>query len=118
VPDLVEINKEDGIIEIKSFGVLSQRDFESSVAEVNRIKNETGVNKVLVDTREQELVPDITTLFKLFSESLSELKVAMFANKEQSTLSALQFSETVAHNRKVEIKIFFLREAALVWLNK
>lgn len=116
MPDLIEINKESGILEIKSFDVVSQRDIESSIAEVSRLKDEIGISKILVDTTKQKSMPDMTPLFKLFSEFPNDLRVALLANEDQSTLSSIQFAETVASNRKCKFKIFFLRDAALEWL--
>ena len=92
MPDTVELNRQLKIIEVHSFGTVSDRDLESSIAAVNKIKDETGINAILVDTTEQESLPD--------------------------TAEDIRFIETVAHNRGIQIRIFSARKEALDWLTR
>ena len=117
MPDVIKINEESDIVEIKSFGVVSEKNIKSSIAKVTQINEEIGINKVLVDTTEQESMPNIIDIFFLFSRFPRDLRVALLANQDQSTLKEILFSETVAVNRGITVKIFQLRDEALSRFN-
>lgn len=114
----IRINKEDGIVEVVSLGIVTKENIESLITKIKQIGNEFGINKVLLDTTKQELMPDITSIYEIFSKMPCNLRIAILANQEQNTLHDVKFAETVARNRSIQVKIFFLREAALEWLEK
>lgn len=117
MPDVIKINEESDIVEIKSFGVVSKKDIKSSIAKATQINEEIGINKVLVDTTEQESMPNTFDIFFLFSRFPRDLRVALLANQDQSTLKDIIFSGTVAVNRGITVRIFKSREKALSWFN-
>lgn len=117
MPDKIKINEESGIVEIISFGAVSKRDIESSIAKTNQINEEIGINKVLVDTTEQDSMPNTFDIFSLFSQFPRDLRVALLANQDQPTSQEILFSETVAVNRGLTVRVFKSREEALSWLN-
>ena len=117
MPDKVELNKDLGIIEITSFGIVSSGDIMDSINKIMKIFKETGVHKVLVDTTTQEKMPGTVGIFKLFSSMPKEVVYVLLVKEHQLTEEDLIFAETVAVNRGVQIKIFYDREKAIDWLN-
>lgn len=117
MPDVVKLNKKAGIIEVRSSGVVSRQDIEKSIAEVNRIHRETGHHRILVDTTRQTSMPGTVDIFELFSRFPPELRVALLALDDQVTLSDLAFTELVAKNRALQIRVFYSKKDAMKWLS-
>lgn len=116
MPDDIKINKEYGVIEIRSFGKVSMKDIESSIKRVKQIHEEIGIDKVLVDTTEQESMPSTINIFEIFSKFPRDVKVALLTNICQITSQDIHFAETVAQNRGIRINEFEAQENALNWL--
>ena len=66
MPDGVRLNRELSIIEVKSYGVVTRDDISNSIRLIQEIQEETGVSKLLVDTTEQEALPDAIEILKFF----------------------------------------------------
>lgn len=118
MPDTIKLNKDQGIIEIRSYGKVENSDIENSIRRVTEIYKQSGVNKVIVDTTEQESMPSTLKIYSLFSLFPRDLLVAMVVNQEQPTKGNIRFAESVAQNRGIRIKQFNSREDALKWLKK
>ncbi len=118
MPDLLTINKDENIIEIKSYGVVSKNDIKESIAKIKQINNEIGINKVMVDTTKQESMPGTMGIFDIFTIFPRDFKVAVLTNEGQLTSEDIHFIETIAHNRGIMIKEFSSIEDAKEWLHK
>ena len=118
MPDNVVLNKELGIIDITSYGIVTSRDIIDSINKIEGFFKESGINKVLVDTTTQEQMPGTVGIFKLFSTMPKAYIYVLLVKENQLTEEDLQFAETVAVNRGVQMKIFYDREKALKWLKK
>ncbi len=118
MPDLVTINKDENIIEITSYGVISKNDIKESIAKIKQIMNEIGINKVMVDTTKQESMPGTMGIFDIFTIFPRDFKVALFRNDGQLTSEDIHFIETIAHNRGIMIKAFTSVDNAKEWLHK
>lgn len=77
----------------------------------------TGLRKVLVDARVQQAPIPALDVYAIWEELAPQVprgaKFAIFVNWE---LKGLAFSETVAVNRRVNIRFFNDEDRALAWL--
>ena len=117
MPDRIQVNEERGLIEISSFGEVSIGDIAQSISIVQKIFHEKGINKILVDTREQVSMPDSSGIFELFSTFPREFRLALLVVESQATEEDISFGETVGGNRGVLVKRFYDEEQAVQWLN-
>ena len=67
MPDTVELDRDLGVIDIRSFGNVTTDDIAGSITECERILEKEGISQILVDTREQETLPNMSDLLALFS---------------------------------------------------
>ena len=119
MPDIIELNPEKRIIEIRSYGTVEVGDIENSIKLITKINEQSGVDKVLVDTTEQESMPSTFREFSIFSELPRNIfRVALLANQEQPTFEDIRFVETVAQNRGIQMQVFNTRKEALEWLEE
>ncbi len=118
MPDIIELNPEKRIIEIRSYGTVEGGDIENTIKLITKINEQSGVDKVLVDTTEQESMPSTFREFSIFSELPRIFRIALLANQDQPTAEDIRFVETVARNRGIQMKIFNTRKEALEWLEE
>lgn len=119
MPDIVTINEELSLIEVKSFGIVSADDIYDSLKKAKSAMLETGISKLLVDTTEQKQMPGTVNIFQIFSTIPKEIeKAAIIIKEDQSTADDLKFAENVAVNRGTVLKLFKSRDEALEWLNE
>lgn len=116
MPDKVELNRDLGIIEVTSYGVVTGSDISDSVDKIDAFYRETGIPKVMVDTTRQEKMPGTVGIFKLFSSMPLTITFVLLVKEKQLTEEDLLFAETVAVNRGVRMKIFYDKEKGLEWL--
>ncbi len=98
--------------------MVEEGDIENSIKLITKINEQSGVNKVLVDTTEQESMPNTFSEFSIFSEFPRNFRVALLANQEQPTVEDIRFVETVAQNRGIQMQVFNTRKEALEWLEE
>ena len=120
MPEEVKLNKEEGIIEVSSYGVVTKREIADSVDIISEIKRSEGVDKILVDTREQTLMPGTIEIVELFAEKFPhDMKVAVITSEEQATKRDIDFAEIIAANRFFDkFRMFPSKEQAMAWLNQ
>lgn len=118
MPDHLRVNQDRGIIEINSTGLVTKEDIAGSFQRARELLQAQGLNKLLVDTRQQVAMPNTSDIFDLFSNFPFEFRVALLVSDSQATGDAIAFVETVAVNRGMEMKIFKDHKKALIWLNK
>lgn len=119
MPDIVTINKELSLIEVRSFGIVSADDIYGSLKKIKTAVIETGINKVIVDTTEQKQMPGAINIFQIFSTIPKDVeKFALLVGEGQSTADDLKFAENVAVNRGTFMKLFKSRDEAIEWLNE
>lgn len=118
MPEKITLNEQRGIIEVSSYGVVTKQEIMNTVDAALKITRGRGINKVLVDTREQTAMPDSSEIVEIFSDFPDDFKVAMLVSEEQPTLKSIAFFETVAVNRFFKYRIFSSEEDALAWLNE
>ena len=116
MPDEVRFNQELNLIEVKSFGVVTKNDILDSIEKIQQIQEDTGVNKLLVDTTAQETLPNPIEIFEIFSTYPREIRTALLVQRTQTTARDVEFVETVAQNRGKTVKLHDNLEQALEWL--
>jgi len=121
MPEVVTVREDLGIIEIRSYGEVNERDLTASRDRVAEIIRERGLTEVLVDARELTSLPPTFALFlfgKSFAdnEGLRTMKLAGVVSEK--TTKDMSFIETVARNRGVAMRIFKSMEAAVAWLKE
>ena len=118
MPESVSINEKLRIIEVKSFGDVSSADMTRSVTEVKRLHEETGLRSVLVDTRDLTALPNVTDMFELVQSFPRGMRIAVLIVPNSEALAELQFGETVAQNRGIDVRLFESDVEALDWLKE
>lgn len=116
MPETVRLSSELGIIEVRSFDDVSLADVDSSLTEVERIRKETGVDRVLVDVRKQTSMPEMSGTFQIASSLPDSLRIALLFSEGQSTEEDIRFVESIAGNGGVTIQAFPSEDEALQWL--
>jgi hypothetical protein len=119
MPEMVNVDKEQGIILIDSSNLVDTDDLSKSLETVLQIAQDTGFTKVLVDTSTLILLPSLLHLH-LFAEELSRktqgFKHAIVVSEHSP--KDLGHIETAAMNRGVHIQMFTSKTDALNWLNR
>ncbi len=116
MPENITINKELGFIEVHSYGDVMREDIDLSSATVNQIGEDTGIRMVLIDTTEQETMPNIMDIFGFVEKLPETFRCAIVVSEKQPTKDNQDFFEPVAVNRCFNVKEFFSRKEAIDWL--
>jgi hypothetical protein len=117
MPEHVRIDADRGIIFVESRDTVSVADIHASIAEVEKIFAEKGLDKTLVDARNQNQPPSITELYEIASNMPRGIRIALLTASGTPTEDGLRFLETVAKNTGLEVVVFLDEDEALRWLN-
>jgi len=118
MPENVRVDEERGIIVVHSFGEVRFEDVASTARELERIFHKRGLNRTLVDAREQESLPSTTKIYQLASGMLRGMRIALLVGDGFPTEAGMRFAETVARNTGLEWKLFTIETEAVDWLKK
>ena len=116
MPEEVKIDTDNQIIVVKSYGHISASDVASTRDRIFEIHDETGIDKVLIDAREQLSFLQTLDTYN-FSEGVGkdsrsrELKYAIIPSVK--TIKDLHFLETVTVNRRITVMIHDNKESAV-----
>ncbi|MFH1842286.1 MAG: STAS/SEC14 domain-containing protein [bacterium] len=119
MPETITVREDLGVIEIRSFGKVTQTEMSTTRQRVEQILQKQGIRKILVDARDLTMTEGTTSLFE-FGASFDEAPSFRFAHlalivSEQSQQD-LQFLATVAQNRGIQIKVLDSVDAGLEYL--
>lgn len=117
MPEHLRIDADRGIILVESCGVVTVADLRASIAEVETIFAQKGLDKALVDARTQDRSPSITELYEIASNLPRGIRIALLTTSGTPAEDGLRFLETVAKNTGLEVVVFLDEEEALHWLN-
>ncbi len=117
MPDTVAFNPSLEIIEVQSFGVVTKADILDSIDRIQQLQEKHRTERLLVDTRRQESLPNPIEIFEIFSMYPREIKTALLVNKSQTTAKDVELVETVALNRGKRVRIFHDHGAEMEWLS-
>ena len=118
MPEDINVDEQSGIVNIRSYGVVSKNDLVEVIEKVKEINKKKHISRVLVDTREEERLIDTLDMYDIFTHFPSELRVALLAEESQKTFKDVSFVETIAQNRGFKIKKFLSKDAGMEWLGK
>ena len=116
MPENVTINNEHGIIEINSYGDITETILYESVNKLKQFREETGINKVLVDTTRQNSMPNTISLYNFGNNIPHLFKYAIIVSDLQPTKKDQDFLEAVTIKRGFRVQEFISREEAIEWL--
>ncbi len=111
------VNKDLGVIEVRSYGVVTRKDLFSALELSNALRVESNINKVIVDTSEEKGLPNILDLDDFGSSIPRSVKAAIIITNEQSMAMRSRFIVNIASVKGAHIDMFSTREDALKWLN-
>jgi hypothetical protein len=121
MPEEITVDKKRGIILVRSWGDISYEDLVSSREKTFVLYVETGIDKILVDARQQKSMITIGETYD-FSESIGrdsrsrKMKWAIVPSKH--TKAGARFLETTSRNRGLNVMIHDTIESALKWLKE
>ena len=119
MPETVKVREDQGIIEVRSYGRIVLEDMLRSQKAVDRIYQERGYTKTLIDVREGTQLPSTVDLF-IFGIGLRETYVGN-AGKfaivvSEATRPGLELIAATARKRGVQMMTFSSVEEATGWL--
>ena len=116
MPDIIHVLEDEGFIRVHSHGVVTAKDVRSTIERIVEANRSQGINKVLVDTREQQRMPSTHSILTLFGDYPRGIRTALVMRPGQATAADIRFAENIARNRARPIKAFFDEQQALDWL--
>ena len=119
MPDTVYFDDEIKIIKVDSVGDVTPEEMMKSLQAVLGLAEETGCNKILVNTILQTSMPSVMNLHKFGAELSNKsllMKYAVVVSKDTHTDN--YFIETVSKNRGVNMMIFDSEKEASDWLKR
>ncbi|HEX4955979.1 MAG TPA: hypothetical protein VF017_21530 [Thermoanaerobaculia bacterium] len=119
MPESVEVRRDQGLIEIRSWGVVTREDLEATLQSLLKALRESGFSHVLIDGREQLSLPDTVDTFEYGERAavvLAGRGLRIAAVPSDAAREKASFLENVAFNRGLALRLFPTLEAALSWL--
>jgi len=119
MPETITVREDLGVIEIRSYGKVTQVEMSTTRQRVDQIIQEQSLRKVLIDARDLTMTEGTTSLFE-FGASFDEAPSFRFVHlalivAEQSEKD-LHFLATVAQNRGLQVKVFDSVDEGLEYL--
>lgn len=115
----LNIHPEEALLEIVAHSELTFSDLLASQGETERMAEEKGIDKVLIDARQMQSTPSLPE-FISFGKTLSRspvLKRLRYALVGPSPSGfQLKFLRSVTHNLGFDVNLFEDRADALQWL--
>jgi hypothetical protein len=119
MPEDVSILEDLGIIQVDSYGEVTEGDLLASMEEVLAIHKARGFSRVFVDASKETSLPSTLPLHQFGSVLSEDATVLKFAVVVSATVREdLRFLETVTQNRGMEVRMFNSRDEALAWLKQ
>ncbi|MBL4861814.1 MAG: hypothetical protein JKY09_02200 [Crocinitomicaceae bacterium] len=116
MPDNIRIYRDIQLISIKSCGNVSREDILESIEMLSKLFNLKTIDKVMIDTSQQEKIPTISNLYELSKKIPYGLKIAIVSTLTQMSYNNLKFFETTSSNKGKMLKVFKSVEEAELWL--
>lgn len=119
MPETVRLREDLGIVEVRSYGRVTVEDLILSREAVAELCQTHAITRVLVDAREETLMPSTAALLE-FGGSLSRLDslrpVKQAVVVSLATQDDVRIIQAAAMNRGAQIRIFESLEKAMAWL--
>lgn len=117
MPDKLLVIEKEKLVKIVSSGEVTDSDIAKSIDTITKLFDQGKISKVIVDTRNQEMLPEAGSLYFLSEKLPAGLKIALVITKNQKTKMALKFFETTSYNKGKSMKIFESLGEAKIWLD-
>jgi len=120
MPGKVLFNSKDNLIEIQSWGAITNGEMIRSQGEVERLYDKRHTTKVLFDTKAVVALPSPYLLYEFVVSLLDTRNPVTFRIALLTRVGLkndMRFVETVAMNRGILARYFFDRSQAMAWLN-
>jgi len=91
-------------------------DVEASFKKMLQAREDSEINKILIDATDVDRVPGITDTFYMMSDVPMDLRIAIIVQDEQPVLGGIVFGKLVAKNRGKILRRFSDRASAIRWL--
>jgi hypothetical protein len=111
------VNKDLGVIDVRSYGIVTRKDLFSALELSNALRVKSNINKVVVDTSEEKELPTVLDLDDFGSSIPRSVKTAIIITDEQPMAMRSRFFVNIASVKGANIDMFSTREDALKWLN-
>ena len=118
MPDEVRVDRDRGLVHIRSVGPLTRETMESSLGQMLAAGRDHGIRKVLIDATRVEAVPGAIDIFKVMEAMPRDLRMAIVLGDDTPVSQGIRFGETVGRNRGRHVQVFAEREDALSWLDR
>jgi len=110
------IDQTNRILEIRSSGAIQPSDVKASLKKMLQAKEDSGINKILIDATDVNRVPGTSDTFHMMSDVPRGLRIAIIVQGEQPVLDDIVFGELVANNRGGNVRRFVDKASAIRWL--
>ena len=119
MPEEVSILADLGIIQVDSYGDVSEGDLLASMEEVLTLQSQRGLSRVFVDATRETSLPGTFPLQQfgsMLSRNAIGIKFAILVS--DMVREDLRYLETVTRNRGMQLRIFDSRDEAFAWLSE
>lgn len=116
MPSELSINRETGMIEVRSHGAITVGEMCENLEAFKRIAAQTGIRFVLIDAVGETAFPATFELFDFVSTMPPDLIVAGYGGKHHEVYDDKVFADNVAYNRGINVRYFTERSQAFEWL--
>ena len=118
MPDEIVFQSELGVIEVRSYGIVTADDFKSSLRQVGEMIEATGVRKVLIDASEQEEAPTIDAIEWVIGEMPRACRYAVIPSGISPPRQRADYLLNTALFQGLPLRLFASREECLEWLHR
>lgn len=115
MPEEVKIDTVNQLLHVQFFSDSTVNNWKKALVEVERLSEETGFCRVLVDVRKQKDLADTMTLFNFGTHLPRSIKFAVLC---ELNIEDHRFIESVAINRGINVKDFDSEKNAIEWLKR
>ena len=113
MPDEVRLDAENQLMRVRFGPDSTVENWKSALVQVQRLSEETGIRRVLVDVRKQTDLADTITLFDFGSNLPRSIAFAVLCELH---LNDRRFIENVAITRGITVRDFDSEHNAIEWL--
>ena len=112
---VIKLDTENQMLRAQFFSDSTIEAWKNAQIQVERLSEETGIRRVLVDIQEQTVRASTSKLYEFGSQLLGFMAFAVLCD---ITNKDYYFIESVAKNRGINTKLFDSEEDAVEWLRK
>ena len=116
MPEDVYLNRSEGYIYIRSYGIVTLEELQRALEQVLVYQRESQVQVLLIDTREQERVPDVKEHYQFLQSVPSDLHIAILTNRKTETHGNQMFFAEAGRYKGKSVQLFSEERDAKKWI--